>query len=209
MDNIVLLLGETGVGKGYIAKYIHERSNRKNEPFITINCAAIPEPLLESELFGYESGAFSGALKSGKKGLFELAGNGTIFLDEIGDMPLNLQVKLLHVLDQKKVIRVGGERPIDVKGRIIAATNKRLSECVDNGSFREDLYYRLNVLPVMIPPLRERVEDIPLLTNRFLNLFNKKYGLSKFISQSGYELLSNYNFPGNVRELSTSIKICD
>lgn len=205
-DATVLLLGETGVGKGYIAKVIHESSTRKDKPFISINCGAIPENLLESELFGYEDGAFTGAIKGGKKGLFEIAGEGTIFLDEIGDMPLDLQVKLLHVLDEKKIFRVGGEKPIKVDGRIIAATNKDLKRLINKGKFREDLYYRLNVIPINIPPLRERREDIPAFINKFLKKYNKEHGTNKIISQSGYNVLMSYDYPGNIRELQNIVE---
>ncbi|MBU5312982.1 sigma 54-interacting transcriptional regulator [Tissierella carlieri] len=206
LDATVLLLGETGVGKGYIAKVIHESSIRKNEPFVPINCGAIPENLLESELFGYESGAFTGATKGGKKGLFEIAGKGTIFLDEIGDMPMNLQVKLLHVLDDKKVLRLGGEKPIKVEGRLIAATNKDLKKLIQEGKFREDLYYRLNVVPINIPPLRERKEDVPALVKMFLDNYNNEHGTHKTISEGGYNILIDYNYPGNIRELENIIE---
>lgn len=205
-DVTVLLLGETGVGKGHLAKMIHESSSRKDEPFVTINCGAIPENLLESELFGYEGGAFTGASKTGKKGLFEIAGEGTIFLDEIGDMPMSLQVKLLHVLDGKKLFRVGGEKPIPVKGRIIAATNKNLLDTVNKGEFRRDLYYRLNVVPITIPPLKDRREDILGLIKTFLDNFNKEHKTNKIISKDGYEELLNYDYPGNIRELENIIE---
>lgn len=206
MDATVLLLGETGVGKGYISKLIHETSTRRNEPFIPINCGAIPENLLESELFGYEDGAFTGAAKGGKKGLFEIAGKGTIFLDEIGDMPMNLQVKFLHVLDGKKVFRVGGEKPIKVNGRIIAATNKDLKKLIEEGKFREDLYYRLNIVPIKIPPLRERKEDIPALLKMFLDNFNKEHGNNKTISEDAYNMLIDYDYFGNIRELENIVE---
>lgn len=205
-DATVLLTGETGVGKGYFAKLIHRISDRRDEPFIQINCCAIPESLLESELFGYVSGAFTGATKSGKKGLFEIAGKGTIFLDEIGDMPLGLQVKLLHVLDEKKFFRIGGEKLISIECRIIAATNKNLKKMVNEGKFRKDLYYRLNVFPIEIPPLRERREDLPFLINMFLSEFNKKYGTEKVISEKGYKILVDYDYSGNIRELENLIE---
>ncbi|HBB30034.1 MAG TPA: PAS domain S-box protein [Clostridiales bacterium] len=206
LDATVLLLGETGSGKGYVARLIHESSIRKEEPFIPINCGAIPENLLESELFGYDSGAFTGAVKGGKKGLFEIAGKGTIFLDEVGDMPMNLQVKLLHVLDEKKVFRVGGEKPIKVEGRVIAATNKDLKKLIQEGKFREDLYYRLNVVPINIPALRERKEDILILIKMFLNENNKEHRTNKIISEAGYNVLTNYDYPGNIRELGNMIE---
>lgn len=206
LDATVLLLGETGSGKGYVARLIHESSIRKEEPFIPINCGAIPENLLESELFGYDSGAFTGAVKGGKRGLFEIAGKGTIFLDEVGDMPMNLQVKLLHVLDEKKVFRVGGEKPIKVEGRVIAATNKDLKKLIQEGKFREDLYYRLNVVPINIPALRERKEDILILIKMFLNENNKEHRTNKIISEAGYNVLTNYDYPGNIRELGNMIE---
>ena len=206
MNVIVLLLGETGVGKGYIASLIHNLSNRREHPFITVNCAAIPKELLESELFGYEEGAFTGAKKGGKKGLFEIAGEGTIFLDEIGDMPLELQVKLLHVLDKKTITRVGGEVKINIKARIVTATNKDLKEAVKAGFFREDLYYRISVLPIVIPPLSQRREDIPILIDVFLEQFNKEYKVQKKISTSGYIALMFRHYPGNVRELKHTIE---
>ena len=202
----VLLLGETGVGKGYMAKLIHRNSSRKDQPFVTINCGAIPENLLESELFGYVAGAFTGAAKGGKKGLFEVAGKGTVFLDEIGDMPMNLQVKLLHVLDDKRFFRIGGEKPITIEGRIIAATNRDLREQIDEGKFREDLYYRLNVVPIRIPALRDRREDIPFLIKMFLDNFNKEHGTNKTISEKGYNALLGYKYPGNIRELENIIE---
>lgn len=206
LDTTVLLLGETGTGKGYLARVIHDCSLRKEEPFVTINCGAIPENLLESELFGYEAGAFSGASKGGKKGLFEIAGKGTIFLDEIGDMPLSLQVKLLHVLDGKAVFRVGGEKAIPIQGRIIVATNKDLKTSVEKGEFRRDLYYRLNIVPITIAPLRERKEDVPGLIRIFLDRFNKEHCAGKCISESGYKALLNYDYPGNIRELENIIE---
>ena len=205
-DATVLLLGETGVGKGYISKTVHDLSSRKEKPFVNINCSAIPETLLESELFGYESGAFSGASRKGKKGLFEMAGDGTIFLDEIGDMSMNLQAKLLHVLDNKKVYRVGGEKPIVVKARIIAATNRDLKAQIKKGEFREDLYYRLNVIPIEIPPLRERREDIPHLIRNFIDIYKKEYGIEKSLSEDAYNILISYDYPGNIRQLENIIE---
>ncbi|OUN06000.1 PAS domain S-box protein [Flavonifractor sp. An92] len=202
----VLLLGETGVGKSYFAKLIHELSPRKDAPFVTINCGAIPKELLESELFGYEEGAFTGAKRGGKKGLFELAKNGTIFLDEIGDMHLELQVKLLHVLDHYEVLRIGGSQPIRIQARIVAATNKDLKKLIQDGKFREDLYYRLSVVPITIPPLRERREDIPYLTNLFFEKFNQKYGTKKQLTESGYAVLSHFHFSGNIRELEHTVE---
>ncbi|WP_436373979.1 sigma-54 interaction domain-containing protein [Cytobacillus sp. BC1816] len=206
MDATVLLLGETGVGKGYMANMIHSVSNRKDRPFISINCGAIPENLLESELFGYEKGAFTGALKDGKKGLFETAGSGTIFLDEIGDMPVSLQVKLLHVLDDRTVRRIGGTASFKVDCRIIAATNKNIKELVRAGQFREDLFYRLNVVPITIPSLRERKEDLLFLANMFLDSMNNKYKMKKTFSEEAIRALYDYNYPGNIRELQNMIE---
>ncbi|WDC84728.1 sigma 54-interacting transcriptional regulator [Caloramator sp. mosi_1] len=167
-DYTVLINGESGTGKEMIAQSIHNYSNRSIYPFVAVNCAALPENLLESELFGYEKGAFTGALKEGKIGLFEIANNGTIFLDEIGDMPLKLQTRLLRVLQEKQIMRVGSDNIINVNVRVIAATNKDLKKLVDEGLFREDLYYRINVLPISLPPLRERKEDIMPLLESFL-----------------------------------------
>ncbi|MCL6560949.1 MAG: sigma 54-interacting transcriptional regulator, partial [Firmicutes bacterium] len=176
VDSTVLLLGDSGVGKEVLAKFIHNHSARKQGPFIKINCGAIPEPLLESELFGYERGAFTGAGKEGKAGLFEMAHNGTLLLDEIGDLPLSLQVKLLRVLQDKEITRVGGTKTLDVNVRILAATNRNLADMVQRGKFREDLYFRLNVVPVQIPPLRERRSDIVPLLDFFCEKFYRKYG---------------------------------
>ncbi len=201
----VLLTGESGVGKEVFAKSIHQLSNRVDKPFIKINCAAIPEDLLESELFGYEKGAFTGA-NTTKKGKFELANGGTIFLDEIGDMPLLLQSKILRVLQEKEVERLGGSKPIKVDVRIIAATNKNLEKMVYEGTFREDLYYRLNVISVHIPPLKERKEDIPLLIYFFLDKFNKMYGKNLTISKELVNLLTEYDWPGNVRQLQNTME---
>ncbi|MED4206675.1 sigma-54 interaction domain-containing protein [Neobacillus mesonae] len=206
LDATVLLLGETGVGKSFMANMIHQNSKRKDMPFITINCGAIPENLLESELFGYEKGSFTGASKEGKKGLFEAAGDGTIFLDEIGDMPLTLQVKLLTVLDERKVRRIGGAVSQEVKARIIAATNKDLKQLVQAKKFREDLYYRLNVVPITIPSLRERKEDLHFLINMFLRKANQKYGTKKFFSDEALRLLAEYEYPGNIRELQNLVE---
>lgn len=205
-DANILLLGETGVGKNFMAKIIHNLSGRDKEPFVIINCGAIPDNLLESELFGYEQGAFTGALKTGKKGYFELAGKGTIVLDEIGDLPLLLQVKLLHVMDSREVFRIGAIKAAKLNARIIAATNKDLKEMVKEGKFREDLFYRLNVMPITIPPLRERKEDIPGLVRLFLDKFNSLYKTNKIITQDGYNTLIKYDFKGNIRELENIIE---
>lgn len=202
----VLLLGETGVGKDVIARFIHYISELKDGPFIKINCGAIPENLIEAELFGYESGAFTGAKREGKKGLFELANNGTVFLDEIGDLPALMQVKLLAVLQDKVITRIGGGKTIPVDVRIIAATNKDLEQMTKTGSFRSDLYYRLHVVPIKIPPLRERKDDIMPLAYHFLELFNKKYNADKDFSPDIQEIFMEYYWPGNVRELENIIE---
>lgn len=201
VESTVLITGESGVGKEAVARYIHSCSSRKEAPWIKVNCGAIPENLMESELFGYESGAFTGAKKEGKIGLFELAHKGTIFLDEMGDLPPNLQVKLLQVLQEKCLIRIGGMKPIQVDCRIIAATNRDLEEMVKKEKFRQDLYYRLNVVPINVPPLRSRRDDIIPLTNHFLDFFNQKYGAAKKISREVTQIFLGYDWPGNIREL--------
>jgi PAS domain S-box-containing protein len=205
-DSIVLITGESGVGKEIIAHQIYVNSNRKDKDYIRINCAAIPESLLESELFGYEEGAFTGAKKGGKIGIFELASGGTLLLDEIGELPLNIQAKLLRVIQDNEVIRVGGTSPVKIDVRLIAATNRNLQEMVDNNEFREDLFYRLNVIPIRVPPLRERKEEIPTFIEHFLNMFNKKYGLNKRIAPRLIDSLMNYDWPGNIRELRNVIE---
>ena len=179
VDSTLLIMGESGVGKEVITNKIHSLSRRKNQPFIKLNCGAIPENLLESELFGYAGGAFTGAKKEGKPGMFELASGGTLFLDEIGELPLGLQVKLLRVLQEKTLTRVGGVKPISVDVRVIAATNKDLPTLVKAGTFRDDLYYRLNVFGIQIPPLRQRREDIPPLLHEMLRKVNQKYSMQK------------------------------
>ncbi|MCF6094847.1 sigma 54-interacting transcriptional regulator [Microaerobacter geothermalis] len=206
VDSTVLILGESGVGKEEISKFIHQLSDRNEKPFIKVNCGAIPEHLLESELFGYEPGAFTGASKSGKMGLFEAAHKGTIFLDEIGELPLLLQVKLLRVLQEKEITRVGGVRPKKIDVRIIAATNQDLSGLVDKGEFRKDLYYRLNVVPIYVPPLRERVEDIPLLLALYQQRFAKQYKMEKKFTSEAINALMQYHWPGNVRELANVVE---
>ena len=206
VDSTVLISGESGVGKEVIGDIIQRNSSRSKGPFVKLNCAAIPENLLESELFGYEPGAFTGARKEGKPGLFEVAHEGTLLLDEIGDIPLHLQVKLLRVLQQREIIRVGGTRPIPIDVRIIAITNRNLEEMVARGEFREDLYYRLNVIPIHVPALRERREDIPLLVRHFLDRFNQRYNLKKSISSGALELLMIYSWPGNIRQLENMIE---
>lgn len=205
-DSTVLITGESGVGKEVIARFIYRESYREKAQFLKINCAAIPEHLLESELFGYEDGAFTGAKKGGKKGLIESVDKGTLFLDEIGEMPLILQGKLLQVLQDKAFIKVGGTKAKEVDIRIIAATNRDLKVLVEQGKFREDLYYRLNVVPVYLPPIRERYEDILPLAHIFLMRFNQKYGAHKELSAEVQELLQGYSWPGNVRELENCIE---
>lgn len=201
VDSTVLIEGESGVGKGVLSYFIHKNSQRSNKPIVKINCGAIPENLIESELFGYEKGSFTGANKDGKIGLIQLANEGTLFLDEIGELPLNLQVKLLDVIQNKVITKVGGSNVIPVDIRIIAATNRNLFDMVKKYQFREDLYYRLNVIPIVIPPLRDRKEDLPLLINYFLDVFNNKYKYHKTISPDAMKILLNYNWPGNVREV--------
>ncbi|MBD1380979.1 sigma 54-interacting transcriptional regulator [Metabacillus arenae] len=207
-ESTTLILGESGTGKEEIARLIHLNSSRSEGPLITINCGAIPETLLESELFGYVSGAFTGAGQKGKPGMFELADKGTLFLDEVGDLPFPLQVKLLRVIQEKEVTRIGGIKPTKVDVRILAATNMQLEEKVKSGKFREDLFFRLNVIPIMIPPLRERMEDLIPLIEMFLNEFNQFYGLSKKFTPDSYEMLLKYKWPGNVRELKNVIERC-
>jgi len=203
----VLLQGESGTGKELFAHAIHHASKRKNRQFIRVNCSALVDTLLESELFGYEGGAFTGAKRTGKKGLFEEANKGTIFLDEIGVMSLNLQAKLLRVLQEKEIIRVGGSSPINVDVRIISATNIDLKSAVKEGRFREDLYYRLYVIPIYIPPLRERKEDMPLLVNNLIRKYNQDFGRNvRGILPEALNLLLDYHWPGNVRELENVIE---
>lgn len=201
-DSTVIVFGESGTGKELIARALHHNSPRARNPFIAVNCAAIPHDLLESELFGYEKGAFTGAMQT-RVGRMELATEGTVFLDEIGDMPLALQVKLLRVLAEQEIDRIGGSKSIKIDARIIAATNRNLEEDVKNGKFREDLYYRLNVIPIHMPALRERKTDIPLLANYFLQSFNKKRNKNvKGISDQAMAILANYAWPGNIREMA-------
>ena len=206
VDSTLLIMGESGVGKEVITNKIHSLSRRKNQPFIKLNCGAIPENLLESELFGYAGGAFTGAKKEGKPGMFELASGGTLFLDEIGELPLGLQVKLLRVLQEKTLTRVGGVKPISVDVRVIAATNKDVPTLVKAGAFRDDLYYRLNVFGIQIPPLRQRREDIPPLLHEMLRKVNQKYSMQKRFSTAAVERLVNYDWPGNVREMENLVE---
>lgn len=206
-SSTVLILGESGTGKSVLAKVIHECSNRKKERFVDVNCGALSESLLESELFGYVPGAFTGAKKEGKKGLIEYASGGTLFLDEISEMPLNLQVKLLHVIQNKRIIPVGGTTSIDVDVRFICATNKNLKKMVEEGSFREDLYYRINVMQIIMPPLRERKEDLyPLVQSIIQKICKRDKMQYKALTNEAFNKLYSYNFPGNVRELENIIE---
>ncbi|MEN8780948.1 MAG: sigma-54 dependent transcriptional regulator [Desulfobacterales bacterium] len=205
-DTRVFITGKTGVGKELVAKAIHFNSNRKNKPFVGINCGALAENLLETELFGHEKGAFTGAIRT-KRGKFEYAQGGTLFLDEVGDISPGLQVKLLRVTQEKKIERVGGNREIDVDVRIISATNQTIKEKIDRGEFRVELYYRLNVVPIHIPPLRERIDDIPLLVDHFIRIFNRKF--NKNIGRVSTQVMSRlmqYDWPGNVRELENVLE---
>ncbi|MDO4542354.1 MAG: sigma 54-interacting transcriptional regulator [Bacillota bacterium] len=206
LDVIVLILGETGVGKEGIAKMIHRMGKSKKSPFVKINCGMIPEPLFESELFGYEEGSFTGALKGGKIGKIELANNGTLFLDEIGELPLSVQVKLLEFLQEKTIVRVGGTTRIPVNTRIVAATHRNLKEMCEKGQFRQDLYYRLNVVPLEIPPLRNRMDEIIHIAQFMLYKCNKKYNLDKTFDKDILEALKDYDWPGNLRELEHVIE---
>jgi Nif-specific regulatory protein len=201
----IILYGESGTGKELIAKAIHYMSPRAKKPFVKFNCASIPEGLLESELFGHEKGAFTGAITA-RKGRFEIAHEGTILLDEVGDLPINLQPKILRVLQEKEFERVGGEKTIKVDVRLIAATSRNLEELVARGGFREDLFYRLNVVPIFMPPLRERKEDIPLLVDFFLTRFNEENKKNVVISPESLRVLLDYHWPGNVRELENTIE---
>lgn len=202
----VLITGENGTGKELVARAIHQLSRRRDKPFVEVNCAAIPEELIESELFGHEKGAFTGATTQ-RKGKFDLAHTGTLFLDEIGDMSLKTQAKVLRILQEHKFERVGGNRPIEVDVRVVAATNKDLEEEIRRGNFREDLFYRLNVLPFHVPPLRERIEDIPILANHFLNYFCSKESreIKRFTSEA-LAAMQRYHWPGNVRELKNIVE---
>lgn len=206
VDSSVLIQGETGVGKEVIASLIHELSYRKDMPFIKINCGAIPETLLESELFGYEKGAYTGANKEGKVGFIQLAHKGILFLDEIGDLPLHLQVKFLRVLQEQKFTRLGGTKEINVDIRVISATNKNLEKEIEEGKFRSDLYYRLNVIPINIPPLRERREDIVPLIHHFQEKLNSKYMKNTRFSTAALDIMQAYDWIGNVRELQNIVE---
>jgi len=206
VDSTILINGESGTGKELIAEIIHSNSSRSDKPMIKVNCGALPENLLESELFGYEGGAFTGAKKEGKPGYIELAAGGTLFLDEIGEIPLNLQVKLLRFLQSKEIIRVGGSSYHNIDVRIVTATNRDLLEMVQKKQFREDLYYRLNVVPVNTPPLRERKEDIPTLVAHFMGLYNRKYHMERKIAPEVIDIFMQYEWPGNIRELENLIE---
>ena len=205
-DATVLITGESGVGKEIVADEIYRLSTRNKSTFVKVNCSAIPANLLESELFGYERGAFSGANASGKTGLFETANGGTILLDEIGDMSMDLQVKLLRAIQDKKITRVGGTQPIDLDIRFIAATNSDLKQKVAEGTFRQDLFYRLNVIPISIPPLRERISDMEDLCHHFVAIFNEKHQRALRLSEQNMSIFRSYNWPGNVRELENVIE---
>jgi len=201
-----LVLGETGCGKEILADIIQEHSDRSAKPYIKVNCAAIPENLLESELFGYERGAFTGADPKGKAGMFELANHGTLLLDEIGELPMSFQSKLLRALQSRQIIRVGGTKSVELDVRVIASTNRDLKKMVSTGDFREDLYYRIHVLPIHIPPLRERPEDIDALIRHYMGVFNKKYNKGIVVDPLVYFKLRKYRWPGNVRELENVIE---
>ncbi|MDD6882041.1 MAG: sigma 54-interacting transcriptional regulator [Firmicutes bacterium] len=205
-DCNVLIFGDTGVGKEKAANIIQKNSERRLQPFVKINCGAISPSLIESEFFGYEKGAFTGASNTGKKGYFELANNGVMFLDEIGELPLEMQAKLLRVIQDGEFYRVGGTTPVKTNVRIISATNRNLEKFVEEGKFRRDLYYRLNVVPIKIPSLEERPEDIPVLVNHFLSKYNKKFGVKRGISDSAMEYLKQQQWPGNIRELENTVQ---
>lgn len=205
-DSNILIQGESGVGKELIAEYIVQKSIRNRKPFIKINCAALPERLIESELFGYEAGSFTSASTKGKKGILEYANEGTILLDEVSELALSIQAKLLRFIQEGEFYRIGGVKPVNTDVRILAATNHNLEDLIKDGKFREDLYYRLNVIPVVVPPLRERKEDIPLLTGYFVNKFNEKHNLKKSIEIQAVNTLQKFPFYGNVRELQNTIE---
>ena len=206
VNTTVLITGESGVGKGLIARTLHNEGSRRDQPFITVNCGAIPETLIESELFGYVAGAFTGSRAGGKRGYFEAAQGGTIFLDEISDLPLNLQVKLLQVIQERQITPVGAVDPIPIDVRIISATNRNLADLVQKGKFREDLYYRLNVVPIEVPPLRERTDDIVPLIRLNLAKCNRDLGENKSINSDAMAILLRYPWPGNIRELQNIVE---
>lgn len=206
VDSTAIIYGESGSGKEMFAKYIHAKSARADQVFIPINCASLPPSLLEAEMFGYEKGTFTGGMKDGKIGLFEFANKGTIFLDEIGEMPLELQAKLLRIIESGEIKRLGSNQILKSDVRIIAATNRDLGEMVREKTFRADLYYRLNVLVMNVPPLRERTEDIRPLAQHFVQTFNKKYGTTKRLSPEALQVMEHYAWPGNVRELRNTVE---
>lgn len=206
VDTNIIIYGESGTGKEVLAKHIHNCSHRNKEIFIPVNCSAIPDDLIESEMFGYEKGSFTGASREGKPGLFEIADNGTLFLDEIGDLPFHLQPKLLRVLETGEIRRIGGNRSRKLNVRIISATNKNLSDMVKNGTFRENLYYRLNTLPLTMLPLRQRQEDIEPMIEHFLKIYNKKFDMNVKMPKKCIDTLKNYSWPGNVRELKNIVE---
>ena len=201
LDTTVLLTGESGTGKEVFANFIYQNSSRVGKPFVKVNCAAIPENLMESEFFGYEKGAFTGADKKGKVGLFEMANHGTLFLDEIGDIPIHMQSKLLRAIQEREIMHVGGDRSIPIDIRLITATNIDLKKAVARGDFRGDLYYRLNVMPIELAPLKGRKKDIKALATYVVKAFNKDYKLNKKISEEAIEVLQKFHWPGNIREL--------
>lgn len=206
LDTTVLLLGETGTGKSELAKFIHQNSLRSKGNFVTINCSSIPENLMESELFGYEKGAFTGADREGRSGLFEVADRGTVFLDEIGEMSLGIQVKLLNVLQSGKITRVGGRKEIPIDVRVVTATNRDLRKLIADKKFREDLYYRINVFPIPLPPIRERQDDILPIADNYLESLNKRYNSRKTLTKGAREALTKYSWPGNIRELKNIVE---
>ena len=205
-DASVMITGESGVGKEIVADELYKIGTRKDKPFVKVNCASIPANLLESELFGYEKGAFTGASASGKQGLFEMANQGTLLLDEIGDMPLDLQVKLLRAIQNKEITRVGGTKPIPLDIRFIASTNSDLRQKIEAGTFRRDLFYRLSVIPIQIPPLRERTEDLEELCNHFIRVYTERHNRGITLSPAHIELMKHYSWPGNIRELENVIE---
>lgn len=206
-NSTILIEGETGTGKEIVAHTIHEQSRRKENPFIRVNCAAIPSELMESELFGYEEGSFTGAKKGGKQGKFEIAESGSLFLDEINQLPLNMQPKLLRVLQEHEIERIGGRESIPIDVRIISASNVSLEKMVEDNKFREDLFYRLNVIKIQLPPLRERKKDIPLLVNHFVDKLNVQLNMSvTSVGEDVMHMLTEYNWPGNIRELQNVLE---
>lgn len=205
-ESTIMLYGESGAGKEVIARYVHQNSQRNKKIFLPVNCAAIPHELMESEFFGYEKGAFTGSSRSGKLGLFELADGGTIFMDEIGELDLSMQSKLLRVLESKEIMRVGGTKIKKVNVRVVAATNRNLQEMVNRGEFREDLFYRLNVIPITVPPLRERKEDIVVFAEYFMEKLNRKYYMNKKFTHEAVGVFQSYRWPGNVREMRNIVE---